>query len=429
MQSYYYAISAGIFTIPRHRRAAKQAPSWCGNGRDAASCAKTAVMQPAWKPLAFISVICLLSFTRPAAPTPEAPVTGPAPRIQVAILLDVSGSMEGLIEQAKLQLWNMVSTLGKAQCTDNRTPQVELALYEYGRSSNEAAKGYVKQLTSFTSDLDSVSKILFSLRTNGGEEYCGQVIYTSMDELTWAPGPENYKVIFIAGNEDFLQGNLHYTKACARAKDKGVIVNTIYCGSYEQGIAEHWNLLGECGQGNYSNINQQAKEPDIPTPYDSTLIVLNNRLNQTYIGYGAMGFANTKRQEEVDQANFEVSTYAGVKRAEAKARGTVYTNAAWDMVDAQRADSGFIRKLDKSTLPDSLKNKTPEQLKQVVQQKDAERGIIQKQILELSAARNNYIAEEKKKAASQNNQPTLESAVEKTLREQVKRANMNIPNN
>ena len=56
------------------------------------------------------------------------------PKIQAAILLDVSNSMDGLIEQAKAQLWNMVSVMGKAKC-DGVAPQIEIALYEYGRSS------------------------------------------------------------------------------------------------------------------------------------------------------------------------------------------------------------------------------------------------------------------------------------------------------
>src|SRR5688572_506632 len=151
---------------------------------------------------------------------PESSLKQPAPpKIQAAILLDVSGSMNGLIEQAKSMLWNTVLTLGKAQCQDKSSPQVELALYEYGRTNNDVAKGYVKQLSPFTSDLDEVSKILFSLTTNGGDEYCGQVIYSSIDELKWETTPESYKVIFIAGNEDFLQGDLHYVKACAKAKD------------------------------------------------------------------------------------------------------------------------------------------------------------------------------------------------------------------
>lgn len=65
------------------------------------------------------------------------------PKIQVAILLDVSSSMDGLIEQAKAQLWNMVSVMGKTTC-NNVSPQIEIALYEYGRSNNNVKDGYVK---------------------------------------------------------------------------------------------------------------------------------------------------------------------------------------------------------------------------------------------------------------------------------------------
>ncbi|MBC7874316.1 MAG: hypothetical protein H7Y01_09990 [Ferruginibacter sp.] len=318
----------------------------------------------------------------------------------------------------------MVNTLGKAQCADKSQPNVELALYEYGRTTNVAGKGYVKQLSPFTNDLDGVSKILFSLNTNGGDEYCGQVIYTSMDELGWDASPENYKVIFIAGNEDFLQGNLHYTKACTKAKDKGIIVNTIYCGSYEQGIAEHWNLAGECGNGSFTNIDHNATQPDIPTPYDSVLLVMNTKLNSTYIGYGTMGYDNARRQQEVDKLNFSVSSSVASKRILAKSSGVVYDNSSWDLVDAVRGDSTYLAKLDKKTLPDSLKNKSAEQLKLIVKEKTAERTAIQNEIQTVSANRTKYIADEKAKAATNSNEPTLESAVEKTIREQVKRFRM-----
>ncbi len=374
-----------------------------------------------------VAAFGLFSFSKPKPVTSsKKPVSR---KIQAAILLDVSNSMDGLIEQAKAQLWNMVTTLGKAQCTDKTIPQVEVALYEYGRSSNDVSKGYVKQLSSFTQDLDSVSKILFGLTTNGGDEYCGQVIYTSMDELQWDGAADNYKVIFIAGNEDFLQGNVLYTSACAKAKQKGVIVNTIYCGDRMQGIKEHWNLLNECGNGSFTNINADAREIEIPTPYDSTLIVLNTKLNGTYIGYGEMGFANTMRQQEVDKLNFSASNGAGMQRVNAKAMSNTYNNASWDLVDAMQADSMYFRKVDKKTLPDSLKNKTPEQLQQYVKQKTAERNAIQQLIISVNADRSKYIAAEKTKAAANNNGQTLESAVETIIREQVKRFNMQIPKN
>ena len=372
-------------------------------------------------PLTALALIVLAS-SQPKAQGPQPVAKKPEQKIQVAILLDVSGSMSGLIDQAKTQLWNMVSTLGKAVCADKTQPKVELALYEYGRSTNDVNKGYVKRLSPFTNDLDEVSKILFSLGTDGGEEYCGEVIYTSMDELTWDPSQDSYKVIFIAGNEDFLQGKRHYTQACTKANAKGVIVNTIYCGDYQEGIREHWGLSGECGNGSYSNIDHNAKEQEIPTPYDSILLVMNNRLNGTYIGYGAQGGANMERQKAVDNANFGYSTSVAAKRISAKAQSNVYANTSWDLVDAYKKDSTSIgAKLDKNTLPDSLKNKTTEQLKLYVQQKQTERSAIQQEILMVNVQRNKYIADEKAKAAVNSNQPTLGSAVEKTIRQQASR--------
>src|SRR5687767_2638983 len=174
-------------------------------------------------------------------PAPHLPAPPSNKKVQIAVLLDVSNSMDGLIDQAKAQLWNMVSVLGKATCNDV-APTVELALYEYGRPTNDARSGFVKQINYFTRDLDEVSRNLFRLTTNGGDEYCGHVIYTSLTSLEWDNNPDNYKVIFIAGNEDFLQGDISYTRACTEAMKKGVTINTIYCGDRNQGIREHWNL-------------------------------------------------------------------------------------------------------------------------------------------------------------------------------------------
>src|SRR6185503_15682196 len=103
-------------------------------------------------------------------PVTNSPVS--SPKIQAAILLDVSNSMDGLIEQAKNQLWNMVSVMGKVKCADG-LPQIEIALYEYGRPANDPKAGYVKQISGFTTDLEQLSHELFKLRTNGGDEYCG----------------------------------------------------------------------------------------------------------------------------------------------------------------------------------------------------------------------------------------------------------------
>jgi hypothetical protein len=385
-------------------------------------------MAPLFKPSAAVfSILFSLALLDSTLPGKKAEITTVAananPKIQAAILLDVSNSMDGLIEQAKAQLWNMVSVMGKAKC-DGVAPQIEIALYEYGRSSNNIVDGYVKQISPFTSDLDKLSQDLFKLTTNGGDEFCGHVIHTSLNELAWDTSSKNYKVIFIAGNEDFLQGNILYTNSCAEAKKKGVIVNTIYCGDRMQGIKEHWNLAGECGNGSFTNINQDAKVPDIPTPYDTTLIVLNEKLNGTYLYYGAEGEANIARQMRLDAGNAQLSKEVAAKRTAVKGNKQLYNNANWDLVDAMDKDSLFIAKVDMKTLPDSLKNKSRAELQKIVDKKNAERGAVQKEIMTINTQRENYIAVERAKAVANTNTQTLESEVEKVIRQQAKRFNM-----
>ena len=351
------------------------------------------------------------------------------PKIQVAILLDVSNSMDGLIEQAKAQLWNMVSVMGKAKCDNNVIPQIEIALYEYGRSTNAVTDGYVKQISGFTTDLDKLSLALFNLTTQGGDEYCGQVIYTSLNQLNWDADSNNYKVIFIAGNEDFLQGSLHYTKACAAAKKKGIIVNTIYCGSRENGIREHWNLGAECGTGSFTSINQDAKYEEIPTPYDSALYTLNGDLNGTYITYGAAGNVFYADQAKADKLNYSMSKSAGLKRVAVKGKSNLYKNKSWDLIDAIEDKDGQIdkvslAKIDKKTLPDSLQLKNNQELEKIVTEKSKERKQIQKDIENINTQREAFIATEKKKNATKNNNATLETEVEKIIKEQARRFNM-----
>lgn len=367
----------------------------------------------------------LTSFKTPHASPVNAidPLFNQHPKIQVAILLDVSNSMDGLIEQAKAQLWNMVTIMGKTRCGD-ATPQIEIALYEYGRSNNDVKEGYVKQLSGFTSDLDKLSQTLFNIKTYGGDEYCGQVMYTSLTHLNWDSSAKNYKVIFIAGNEDFLQGNVTYTKACMQAKKKGVIINSIYCGDRLQGIQEHWNITGECGGGSYTNINQDAKMDHIATPYDDQLFVMNEQLNNTYIAYGAMGRSNARQQAEMDEKNYSMNKSAGINRISVKGKKNLYKNNHWDLVDAEETNSDIINKVDMKTLPDSLQNKTREELKQIVRSKNAQRSAIQQQIATTSIKREEYIKAEKAKLSGNKTIATLETEIAKIIKQQAKRFNM-----
>ncbi len=355
--------------------------------------------------------------------------TLPAPttdqKIQVAILLDVSNSMDGLIDQAKAQLWTMVNTLGRVHCENKANPKIEIALYEYGTPRNDVRSGYIKQINDFITDLDSLSENLFALTTNGGDEYCGHVIFKSIQQLKWDANPNSYKVVFIAGNESFRQGSVSFTQACTEAKSKGVIVNTIYCGDRQQGIREYWNLVGECGNGSFSNINQDHKIEDIATPYDDEIFKLNEKLNGTYITYGARGQELYSKQEQMDVANAAMSKKAAIKRAETKSNSKVYNNAGWDLVDRAGDNEAEIEKIDKKTLPDSLKNKTTAQLKVIVTEKKKERAAIQTKIIALNQQRQKFINDQKSTSGT-GTVTTLETEVERIIKEQAKRFKMTI---
>ncbi len=359
-----------------------------------------------------------------AQPTDHPIGVNPSPtKIQVLICLDVSGSMTGLIDQAKDQLWNMVSVMGRAKNQDI-APQIEIALYEYGRPSNGVNNGYIKRINGFTSDLDQVSKNLFGLTIDGGDEYCGHVIYTALNDLNWDTSTQNYKVVFIAGNEDFYQGGTSYTKACALARKKGVIVNTIYCGDKNEGIREHWNLAGECGNGSFTNINQNVTVADIATPYDSSLFDLNTKLNGTYITYGNMGAANWQKQSEVDQLNYSKNKSSALKRVSVKGSKEIYKNSTWDLVDASTEDKDVVTKIDKKTLPESMKNKSEAEIKAIVTLKKEERTSIQNNIADITKKRQDFIVAEKLKTTQGTAQATLESEIEKIIKKQAIKFNL-----
>jgi hypothetical protein len=97
----------------------------------------------------------------------------PKPLIQIALLLGDSGSMSGLIDQARIQLWDIIQTLGSLRHQERAQvmPRLEVAIYHYGDVPSLA-----QSLIHFSDDLDTLSETLFAINGGGGEEHCGEVI-------------------------------------------------------------------------------------------------------------------------------------------------------------------------------------------------------------------------------------------------------------
>src|SRR5262245_2088411 len=90
----------------------------------------------------------------PALPAAAKPAEGKP--IDLGICLDVSGSMDGLIASAKIQLWNVVNELARIK----PTPNLRVAVYAYGATRFDAKKGWVNKEVDLTEDLDDVYKVL-----------------------------------------------------------------------------------------------------------------------------------------------------------------------------------------------------------------------------------------------------------------------------
>lgn len=319
-------------------------------------------------------------------------------KVQVAILFDTSGSMDGLIEQAKSRIWNIILEISNLKYNGTQ-PTLEIALYQYGNDGLSASDNYIQQLLDLSTDLDVLSQKLFALHTNGGNEYCGAVIGRSLDDLKWSTHPNDLRMIYIAGNEPFNQGPVDFKIECKKAADHDVFINTIYCGDYQQGIREGWQDGSSCTQGDYFNINSDEKIVQIATPYDDMITKYNDSLNTTYYGYGNEGIRKNSEQKEEDMNAASQSPSAAAERTIVKSKKGTYSNASWDLLDGVEKGEVDILKLGESELPEEFRGKTEAEKTALLEQKAAERKLYQEKIGQLAIDRESYIQAELKKRA------------------------------
>lgn len=321
------------------------------------------------------------------------------PRVQMAILLDTSNSMDGLINQARAQLWAIVNEFTKTKL-GGKMPTVEVALYEYGNDRLPPQEGFVRLVVPLTSDLDKVSEALFALTTDGGQEFCGRVIDCAVRQLTWGDAKEDLKCIFIAGNEPFTQGDVDYQKACQAAAAQGITVSTIFCGSHEEGIRTEWQRAAQLADGSYLSIDQDQAVSTLSAPQDQELARLGAELSKTYIPYGAAEkrAEHAGRQVAQDANAAKAAVAAAASRAAFKASG-LYRNADWDLVDAVQQGHVRLEALPADQLPEPLQGMTVAGRKAYVEQMAQQRRQIQERVKSLSAARNLYLAEQQQRLA------------------------------
>lgn len=358
----------------------------------------------------------------PAVIATNAPTPAPAepPRdtvqdtVQIALLLDTSSSMDGLINQARSHLWTMVDQMGRMTRVVNgktRGVKVELALYEYGNDTLPRTTGHIRQVIGFTGDLDKVSEKLHALFTNGGAEYVGQAIQTSVNELQWSTNPDTMKFVFVAGNEEFNQGPIGAQAAMQAAAAKGISVQLIYCG----GTEPTWSAAAKLASTDLMTIDQNAVAQHIPAPQDDEILRLGNELNGTYLAYGAEGQASMARQSAADASSMKMSKKVAVERAQLKRKKAAYDNTSWDLVDAVDKNAKFLENTKDEQLPAALRGKTLEEKQKIVADNATKRAELQAKIGKLEAERNAFLAAEQDKQKGAQAQ-SLESELMKSTK-------------
>lgn len=343
--------------------------------------------------------------------------------IDLTLCLDTSNSMDDLIDSAKLQPWSIVNTLATA----DPEPKLRVALYSYGNDGYNPENGWVRKELDFTNDLDAVYAALFDLQTNGGTEYVARVTRAAMMQDWTAPEEEHsLRLLFVAGNEPADQdGRFSLEEVTAQAAERGVIVNTLYCGGAEHGDSSSWRSAARLGKGEFAAIDP-SRRVVYATPFDDELAKLSGELNKTYIGYGSRELVSARATTQSAQDNNAAQMGAAVaaQRAQAKS-SSLYNNEDWDLVDAYHSGKAAKVITQSELLSEEMVEMSEEERLAYVKEQAEKRKEIQMKIQALSEKRGAHIEEQKKDAAE--NEGGFETALKTALVKQAATHGIIIP--
>ena len=361
------------------------------------------------------------SYARSKAPppppaAPEKPGAEDKPRIEVVFCIDRSGSMRGVIETAKKKVWSIVNEIAKAK----PAPELRIGLIGYGEGEQ-----VIHQLD-LTGDLDEVYKQLTTYRDDAqtGQEFVGHAIYVATEKMKWAEGKRVLKIIYVVGNETAHQGPpaFDYTKTAPAAIAKGIMVNAVYCGDYDKASAPPtWLEIARLADGQYLEIAGDGGAIVVATPFDKELAELNEKLNATYVAYGARGRLGAANQAEQDANAGGLSAAVLADRAVSKANKGLYRNSTWDLVDASKEKDFDLSKVKDEDLPADMRKLDLAGRKAYLEKKSKERDKVQKSIAALAAKRDAFVKAEtaKAEAAAPAAAESFDAAVRESLQEQA----------
>jgi hypothetical protein len=285
---------------------------------------------------------------------------------------------------------------------------------------------YVTQVVDLSKDLDSMYATLMQFAAGGGgdgPESVNQALDDAVTKISWSQDPNSYRVIFLVGDApphmDY-QGDRKYPEIVAAAVQKGIVVNTIQCGSSSETIGP-WTQIAALGHGNYFTVDQAGSAVAIATPFDERIATLAAELDGTRLSYGtveevAVSAAKSKAIDEM-RAAASPATQArrGVFNASESGAGNLLSDK--DLVRDVESGRVDLATVPETELPPSLVGKSNEEQIAAIKETAAKREKLQQEIVGLARERDAFI--EKKLDESGGAKNSLDQKIYDAVRQQA----------
>lgn len=323
------------------------------------------------------------------------PTSNEQPKIEVAFVLDTTGSMNGLIQAAKEKIWSIASTMAQAQ----PTPEIRMGLVAY----RDRGDDYVTKVVDLSDDLDSMYATLMDFAADGGgdgPESVNQALYDAVHKLSWSRDSKAYQAVFLVGDApphmDY-QDDVKYPETLQAAIHKGIVVNTVQAGS-NTGTTGPWQRIAVLGQGRYFQVEQGGGAVAIATPFDEKLAELSARLDDTRMYYGS-DEEKAKKAEKLaatEKLHASSSVASRARRAAFNASEAGRENLLGERELVEDVVSGRVdlSSIDKEALPEPLQAMAPEAQAAVIEETAGKRQELKTEIQELAKQRDEYLKKE-----------------------------------
>jgi len=318
------------------------------------------------------------------------------PRIEVVFVLDTTGSMGGLIDGAKAKIWSIANTIATAK----PTPEVSMGLVGYRDRSDD----YTTKQTSLTTDLDAIYSDLMAYTAQGGgdtPESVNQALNEAVETFQWSEDNDVLKLIYLVGDApphmDY-KDDVKYQASCEAAAKKGIIINTIQCGSMSQ-TTPVWQEIARLAEGEYFAIEQSGGMRAVATPYDEELGRLGVELDGTLIAYGSaeeQAVLGQKLQASSRIAAEAPAAEALAERAAYKAglAGKDSLTGRQELVRDIAEGKVALGELDEEELPDEMKAMNAAEREAYVKEQGDKRESLRSRIQELNLKRRDFIQQQ-----------------------------------